>query len=69
MVFGFRRAHAAKAMEVADHPGGHRRRREADEAQRHEMQMVENLVRADMNPMEKAEGIQKMLDADLTTRD
>jgi ParB family chromosome partitioning protein len=67
VVYGFRRAFAARDAGLKEIPVYFV---DADDARRHMMAMIENLQRADMNPMEKGLGMQKMMiDANLTQKD
>lgn len=66
VVFGFRRTLAAKAAHLKEVPVFFV---DADDARRHMLAMIENLQRADMNPMEKAQGIQKMIEGGLNQKE
>lgn len=59
LIAGYRRYYAAKKVGLATVPA---HLVNADESQRHRMAMIENLQRVDMNPMDRAQGIQKMIE-------
>lgn len=66
LVAGYRRYAAAKELHLAEVPVHFV---DADDAKRHEMALIENLQRADMNPLEKAEGIQKMVEGGMSQKE
>ena len=58
LIAGYRRYHAALQLKLTKVPV---RMVSADEARRHRIALIENLQRADMNPMDRAVGINQMI--------